>query len=187
MDHHYNDDDGSTSASFLDGALSRRLDQAADEDALVTSNDSEIIRGTLRLYGSIFLGCLFIYELLLRKRYPRLFNIRSWVPEHKCRLAMQEYDRPFSWMWRVFRVTDEELLDNCNLDTVCFLRALKFGRKLSLLGCFNAIWLIPLYRTAEPSPETAYLEDPFVLMVSGSWFEGICFCGGVYVVWSIFA
>ena len=186
MDHFYNDDDGS-SASLLDGAVSRRLNETADDNALVTSNDSEIIRGTLRLYGSIFLGCLVIYELLLRKRYPRLFNIRSWVPEHKCKLAMQEYDMPFSWIWRVFRVTDEELLDNCNLDTVCFLRALKFGRKLTILGCFNAIWLIPLYRTAKPSEETAYLEDPFVLIsISNLPSSSKRFLGTVFAAYIIF-
>jgi hypothetical protein len=33
------------------------------------------------------------------------------------------------------------------------------GRKLSLCGCINAVWLIPLYLTAEESEETAHLTD----------------------------
>lgn len=147
--------------------MRRRLeDEAGDENALVTSNDSEIIRDTLRLYGSIFLACLLTYEFFLRKRYPRLFNIRSWVDEHKCDLALKEYPKPFSWMWQVFQISDDDLMDNIGLDTLCFLRSLKFGRKLAVLGSLNAIWLIPLYRTAKESPETAYLEDPLVLIVS---------------------
>jgi len=162
-------------------AARRRLEEdAGDETVLVTSNDSEIIRETLRLYGSIFLACLVVYELLLRKRYPRLFNIRSWVDEHKCALAQQEYPKPFSWMWQVFQVSDEVLMDNIGLDTLCFLRALKFGRKLTVLGCFNALWLIPVYLTAEESPETAYLEDPFVLIVSREYFG--CFLWGRFLI-----
>jgi hypothetical protein len=45
------------------------------------------------------------------------------------------------------------------MDALCFIRALQFGRKLAIFGCFNAIWLIPVYYTAEPSPETEYLTD----------------------------
>jgi len=148
-------------ASIMTTSYTRR---EIEEDAeVITSNDSEIIRGTLRVYGSIYLACMLLY-VLLRKRYPKLFNIRSWARNNQSRLAcLQEYGW-FSWFWRVFRVTDLELQDECGLDAVCFLRALRFGRQLTYLGCFNAIWLIPLYRTAPESSDTAYLEDRFVLI-----------------------
>ena len=141
------------------------MEEGGDDPTIITSTDSQIIRVALRIYGSIYLACMLLY-VVLRKRYPRLFNVRSWAREHKSKLALalqQEYGW-FSWFWRVFRVTDQELLDECGMDAICFLRALRFGRKLALLGCFNAIWLIPLYRTAPESSETAYLEDKLVLI-----------------------
>jgi hypothetical protein len=135
----------------------RRLDEETDDDNLVTSNDSSIIRETLRLYGSLYLCCFLLY-CVLRKRYTRLFNVRSWVPELECELAKREYGF-FNWFWKVFDVTDEELFKDCGMDAMCFLRALRMGRKLSLCGCFNAVWLIPVYATAKESDETAYLTD----------------------------
>lgn len=153
-------------------AVSRHLDEVQaptpstpPDGVIVTNNDSELIRETLRLFGSMFLCTLLVYELFLRKRYQRLYNIRSWVEDHKCKLAMKEYSVPFSWMWQVFQISDEDLMKHCGLDALCFLRALRFGRKLTIMGCFNAIWLIPMYYTAGDSEETAYLEDPLVLMV----------------------
>jgi hypothetical protein len=47
------------------------------------------------------------------------------------------------------------------MDALCFIRALQFGRKLAIFGCCNAIWLIPVYYTAQPSKETDYLTDFF--------------------------
>jgi hypothetical protein len=140
----------------------RRLDEETDDDNLVTSNDSSIIRETLRVYGSLYLCSFFLY-CILRKYYTRLFNIRSWVPELECELAKREYGF-FNWFWKVFDVTDEELFKDCGMDAMCFLRALRMGRKLSLCGCFNAIWLIPLYITATESSETEYLTDIWVEM-----------------------
>jgi hypothetical protein len=128
-----------------------------DDKTLVSGNDSTIIKETLRLYGSLYLCCFCLY-CVLRRRYPRLFNIRSWVPELECELAKREYGF-FDWFWKVFDVTDEEIFKDCGMDAMCFLRALRMGRKLSLCGCFNAVWLIPLYSTAEESDETAYLND----------------------------
>jgi hypothetical protein len=140
----------------------RRLDEETDDNNLVTSNDSAIIRETLRVYGSLYVCCFFLY-CILRKRYTRLFNVRSWVPELECELAKREYGF-FNWFWKVFDVTDEEIFKDCGMDAMCFLRALRMGRKLSLCGCFNAIWLIPLYMTAKESEETAYLTDIWVEM-----------------------
>jgi hypothetical protein len=136
---------------------------APTADDLVSSTDSEIIRETFRVYGSIYL-LFFLLFCVFRKTFPKLYNIRSWVPELKCNLAITQNYGFFSWSWKVFYITDDELLDNCGMDALCFLRCLRLGAKLSLLGVFNAMWLIPLYLTAEESPETAYLSDKFVLM-----------------------
>lgn len=108
---------------------------------------------------------LFCY-LRKSRRYRRLFNVRSWSPELKSTLASPAVDYGWiSWSWRTFwDVTDDDLLEHCGMDAISFLRALKFGRSLSYICCFNALWLIPLYATAEDSPETSYLQDPFVLI-----------------------
>jgi hypothetical protein len=135
----------------------RRRDEETDDDDIVASNDSSIIRETLRLYGSFYLCCFLLY-CVLRRRYPLLFNVRSWVPELECELAKREYGL-FDWFWKVFGFTDEEIFKDCGMDAMCFLRALRMGRKLSLCGCFCAVWLIPLYATATESSETTYLNN----------------------------
>jgi hypothetical protein len=64
----------------------------------------------------------------------------------------------------IFQVDDDTLLMNIGMDALCFLRALRLGAKLSFCGMFNSLWLIPMFWTAEDSPETEYLTDPFSLM-----------------------
>jgi Late exocytosis, associated with Golgi transport/Cytosolic domain of 10TM putative phosphate transporter len=147
----------------------------ADDDDLfaplraATRNDSEIVRETLRIYGSLYLVCLLIFAVV-RRVYPKLYNVRSWAScdedssSSPCRLARHEYTNHVSWLWEVFKVSDVDLQEECGMDAVCFLRALRFGRKLALVGCVQAIWLIPMYRTAEDSVRTNYLRDPFVLI-----------------------
>lgn len=127
----------------------------------MTSNDSEIIRGTLRIYGSLYL-VIFLVFCFARRRYPKLYNLRSWVPELKCSLAQTQSYGFFNWAWRVFRVHDDDLLANCGMDALCFLRCLRLGAKLSAVGCFNAIWLIPVYFTAHGLADTE--EDRFILI-----------------------
>lgn len=127
------------------------------------SNDTSIIRETFRVYGSIY-AFFFLLFCFLRWKAPKLYNVRSWVPEIRCGLAQAQTYGFFSWSWQVFNVPDDDMLDACGMDALCFLRCLRFGSKLCLLGSFNAIWLIPLYLTAEESEETIQLEDTFVKM-----------------------
>lgn len=53
-------------------------------------------------------------------------------------------------MWTLSYITDEEIMNECGMDALCFLRTLSMGYKLSLLGVFNSFWLIPLYKLADP-------------------------------------
>lgn len=129
------------------GALKDTLKQ--NSHLVVSSNDSAIIRQTLRLYGSIFLA-IFLLFCYVRRKFPKLLNVRSWVEygDLQCELAKTQTYGFLSWAWKVFQVDDDQLLQNCGMDAVCFLRCLRLGIKLSLVGCFNAIWLIPTYVTA---------------------------------------
>jgi hypothetical protein len=155
-------------------------------DQFVSSTDTEIIRETLRLYGSAYLLLFFSFSFL-RIRYPRLYNIRSWVPEFKCKLAVTQSYGFISWAWRVFSVTDDELLDQCGMDALCFLRCLRMGSKLSFFGLMNSIWLIPTYLTAKESVETAYLTDKFIQMsISNLPSDSPRYAGTVLAAYLIF-
>jgi hypothetical protein len=141
------------------------LDEILGENATVgkhKSNDTQVIQETLQYFGGIYL-VLTILFCWLRVKYPRLFNIRSWVPGLECEIAKQSQYGYINWVWRVFDIDEEDILEQCGMDALCFIRILRIGRKLSLMGCFNALWLIPVYVTAEKSPETAYLTDRLVI------------------------
>jgi hypothetical protein len=131
--------------------------------SLGSNNDSQIIRQTLRVYGCFYLA-IFLAFCYLRQKFPTLFNVRAWVDygNLKCELAQTQTYGFISWTWKVFQVNDDQLLQNCGMDALCFLRCLRLGTKLSLVGCLNAIWLIPTFYTANNS--TSLESDKFVLM-----------------------
>jgi hypothetical protein len=121
--------------------------------------NSDIILNTLRSYGIFYAVALVLFEFL-RKRFPRFYNTRTWLPGHECDLAKTNtYDKPFSWLWGVYQVSEQDIFDQCGMDILCFLRAMRFCRNLCIIGVANAIWLLPLYRTARDSPETADVTD----------------------------
>lgn len=55
------------------------------------------------------------------------------------------------WMWKLWFIPDDEIRDQCGLDSLCFLRVLRMGLLMSAVGMFNAVWLLPLYCTAADS------------------------------------
>lgn len=121
-----------------------------DDDVPVNktvSNEGSAIVDTLRVFGSIFLVffCLF---LCLRRKYPRYFNVRSWSPKIRCDLADDQHGF-IKWLWELYFVKDETILEQCGMDALCFLRSLWFGVKLSLMGIFNACYLMPIYATSD--------------------------------------
>jgi len=129
---------------------------------LLPISNSDIIRSTLRFWGSLYLAAVVVF-CFLRRFYPKLFDLRSWVEEMKCDTAKNAEYGWVNWLWKVFYVDDDELMNSCGMDATCFLRALRFGRRLSYIGCINAIWLLPLYVTAPQSAETFYITDPLVV------------------------
>jgi Late exocytosis, associated with Golgi transport/Cytosolic domain of 10TM putative phosphate transporter len=52
------------------------------------------------------------------------------------------------WIWRLWLIPDDEIRDQCGLDSLCFLRVLRMGLRMSVVGMLNAVWLLPLYCTA---------------------------------------
>ena len=115
------------------------------------ANEGSAIVDTLRVFGSIFL-VLFCVFLCLRRKYPRYFNVRSWSPKIRCDLADNQHGF-IKWLWELYFVKDEIILEQCGMDALCFLRSLWFGVKLSLMGIFNACYLMPIYATSDTANE----------------------------------
>ena len=63
--------------------------------------------------------------------------------EFNTKLAQNHYGH-IQWMWKIFSHTDDELYENCGLTAITFLRFLRLGLKISLIGIFNSIFLIPV-------------------------------------------
>lgn len=129
-------------------------------ETISESNDALIIRETLRVYGSLYL-IFFLAFCYLRRKFPKYYNIRSWVPEMECELAHAEYPGWFSWAWRVMYVNDTQLLQNIGMDGLCFIRSLRLGAKLSFSGVINSVWLIPLFLTADEDDAQVTVVDKF--------------------------
>ena len=153
--------------------------------APIDGNDAAVLRNTMVVYGGLFC-ILFVLFCILRQRYPKVYNIRNWVPDLKTTLA-EDTRGTFSWLWKVFLVSDSEMLDECGMDALCFARVLEFGLKLSILGMLMAIWLIPVYATGRTTPETAYIEDRIVsISVSHVPSGSYRFCATVVACYCVF-
>ena len=146
--------------SFSSWSQLRRLDEQEDDNDDINdeTGNSAIIKNTLRVYGSFYFVAIILFEFL-RRKYPRLYSIRSWVPEQESELAKTKYPGLFSWFWKVYQVSDQDIFDNVGMDALCFLRAMRFCRQISIVGVANALWLLPTYRTAKDAPETAEVTD----------------------------
>ena len=100
----------------------------SDDDAVVY-NDSEVLRNTFMVYGSVMLVIILLF-CWARRRFPKAYNLRHWVDPIKSTLAEKQHGF-FSWMWRVYLVTDDELLEECGMDALCFIRIAQMGFKLA--------------------------------------------------------
>jgi Late exocytosis, associated with Golgi transport/Cytosolic domain of 10TM putative phosphate transporter len=66
------------------------------------------------------------------------------------------------WMWRLWLIPDDEIRDQCGLDSLCFLRVLRMGLRMSVVGMLNAVWLLPLYCTAGSESTTEASVDGII-------------------------
>ncbi|KAL7556781.1 hypothetical protein ACA910_005223 [Epithemia clementina (nom. ined.)] len=134
---------------------------SSDDDSMTTNmKDSDVLADSIVLYGGLLVLTIFVFSWL-RRLFPKVYNIRSWVEELKTYLAEDQY-RFFSWLWRVYMITDDELMNECGMDAACFIHLIQMGYRLSLIALFNMLWLLPIYMTAEDSEETSYITDRVV-------------------------
>jgi calcium permeable stress-gated cation channel len=120
-------------------------------------NDTAVLLNTMLIYGIM----LVIFSLLfcwLRLRYPRVYNIRDWVKDIRCKLAMNQFGF-FTWIWELNDIPDKAFMEQCGMDALCFIKILRWAFKVAAVSAFNALWLIPVYGSSEESEETAYITD----------------------------
>ena len=152
--HSSNDNDELNFLSSL-----RWLEQSNTTTSTTTSsgNDGAVLRATFVVYGSFVLG-MFLLFCHVRRKFPRAYQLRNWVTDIQTPIAAEQYGF-FSWMWQLNAITEDEMMLECGMDSVCVLRLLMMGYKLCLLAGMNAIWLMPLYATA---PSDGTVTDPVI-------------------------
>eukprot|EP00961_Rhodomonas_salina_P118569 1596315-Rhodomonas_salina.1 len=124
------------------------------------TESSRIFLSNLIVYGGAS-GGLFVVFCLIRNRFPSLYNPRNSPHAEetlRCEIATKKYG-VLSWIWGVLKCKEDDIVEQSGLDAACFLRVLRLGLKLSVLGCFNAAWLIPVYRTAEATEDNELVTD----------------------------
>ena len=152
----------------LDYARLRYLqDSGSNETATSTSsassptNSGQPLKDALTFYGSLF-AVGFVLYCYFRKRIPRTYAVRQWVPSIKTPLADNQFGY-INWVWKVYSFSAEELIETVGLDGLCFLRLMSMGFRFACVGAFNSIWLFPVYATAEKDPDS---EDNVVNYLS---------------------
>ena len=121
------------------------------------AGNSQELYTTAIIYGIVFVF-FFLVFLACRNRFPRAFNPRLSVPALNCELASSKF-ASLDWIPGVCRFSDQDLFDQCGLDSVVFIRILQLGFKVSVVGCLNAIYLIPVYYYAVKTNDNAGVTD----------------------------
>lgn len=133
-----------TSAPTSSAPTSKMSNNTVEGDKASTTTQTETLRTTCEIYVSIFAG-LFLIFLLVRPKYPRFYNIKKSYANLSTPIAQESYGHVL-WIWKVFTQFSYEMIaDQCGMDAVTTIRLLEFGVKLSAVGIFNSIYLMPIY------------------------------------------
>lgn len=143
--------------NYEDEDLHHRIMDEEGEEEDEDIKDWQTLRTTLMIYIPLFLVFTIIYSFV-RKRFPKVYNVRHEVDRIRCTLAEDQLDTR-TWMYTVLKIPERELIDECGLDGVCLFRILRVGLQLSLAGCLCALFLVPTYATAKHSDSDTTDED----------------------------
>ena len=134
------------------------MDYERDGD-VENASTGDIIKITLKVYGSLF-SFLFVIYVVVRPLFPLCYNFCNSVKEYNTKLSCDHFGH-VQWIWRIFRYSDNEIAQSCGLTSVVFLRFLRLGVKLSLVGIFNSVYLIPvnLYGCLDKNDQCSSLKD----------------------------
>lgn len=128
--------------------------QGDDYVASDEAQDTTVLVTTLIIYGPALVILLILFSIV-RTRYPTIYNVRSVVDRLYNPLAVANGGGAgggkagcFGWIWHVWHISDDSLLEHCSLDAVCVLRIVRFGRNLAMVSVFCSWFLIPVYTTS---------------------------------------
>lgn len=132
--------------------------ETGDDDAAgdVEIDANQVLRDTFIVYGSLMVGLVLLF-CWVRRRFPKAFTLRQWVDKIKSDIAKDQFGF-FSWMRKVHSITEEEMVKECGMDALCFTRIANMGYKIAVVGSFNAIWLMVVYKTAKNADDTSQVE-----------------------------
>ncbi|KAF4660508.1 hypothetical protein FOL47_007137, partial [Perkinsus chesapeaki] len=138
-----------------------------DDSSKTTTSMAVLI--SFGIYIGIFAGMTLVY-CLVKAKAPQLYNCRQSIPELNCPLDEKKYGK-FSWIWGAVKVSDEEIYEYAGLDAAAFVRLLKMGVRISLMGCFNSVYLIPIYKYQDRD-KSAGESDPMQSWSLGNLLNG---------------
>ncbi|POM60768.1 hypothetical protein PHPALM_30323 [Phytophthora palmivora] len=111
--------------------------------AAANANPSGTIATSVSIYFSILALGLVLFECL-RRRFHRAYDCRHQDDDvFNVSSLNSRPDGLFHWIPASFRVSDDEILERCGLDTLTFLRFLRLGQKLALLAVTCSALLFP--------------------------------------------
>jgi Late exocytosis, associated with Golgi transport len=67
-----------------------------------------------------------------------------------------------SWMWKMNAFTEDEILEECGMDSLCYLRLLYMGYRICGVCVFLAIVLMPVYKYAPITSQNSSIKDTIV-------------------------
>ncbi|EGZ22747.1 hypothetical protein PHYSODRAFT_496772 [Phytophthora sojae] len=105
--------------------------------AAANANPSGTIKTSVSIYLPILVAGFLLFECL-RRRFRRVYDSRREEEDIFNTSALNSRrDGLFRWIPAGFRVSDDEILERCGLETLTYLRFLRLGHKLALLavGC----------------------------------------------------
>ncbi|CAI5744084.1 unnamed protein product [Peronospora destructor] len=116
--------------------------------AAANANPSGTIKTSVSIYFPTLVGGVLLFECL-RRRFRHVYDSRR-QEEDVFNVSTSDLPRDglFRWISAEFRVSDDQILQKCGLDTLTFIRFLRLSQKLALLAIGCSALLFPLYATA---------------------------------------
>lgn len=145
----------------------RLLEEEEDEEEV----DWAALRTTLILYGFLF-AIFAVTFCCVRRLFPVVYDVRNNVPRLHCKLSENMYGL-VSWTWKVMAVPDDDIYEQCGMDALCLIRIFRLGLRLSLVGMFCSLFLIPIYATADPGdkPNTTSNNETITDEYNDPWIK----------------
>eukprot|EP00545_Synedropsis_sp_CCMP1620_P004793 CAMPEP_0119012876 /NCGR_PEP_ID=MMETSP1176-20130426/7672_1 /TAXON_ID=265551 /ORGANISM="Synedropsis recta cf, Strain CCMP1620" /LENGTH=828 /DNA_ID=CAMNT_0006965913 /DNA_START=192 /DNA_END=2678 /DNA_ORIENTATION=- len=129
----------------------------------------------------VILFCFFLRQRnkdIKRVNYD-LFEPRQYTRGHRSPPPFDGGSSTFAWAKAAWKVPDDVCLRNVGLDCYMFIRFLRLAARMTLVGAFLSIFLIPVYATGEARGESTEAFNQLTLnrVESGSnrlWVTVVC-------------